>query len=246
MRSGHGVDVPGRTRSRSRARRLAATLPVLVAVALVIAVPGGGDSRAALALPAPPSSDSLQGVSCPAAGACMAVGYSVNGATTPSPLAEEWSNGSWRVLPAPDLYTLSSVSCASADSCLAVGSSGDLAASELWNGTTWRAVPVPDRGDLESALNSVSCASAGDCMAVGYFNPSNNQQEMMADQWNRHAWTQLSTPTTDPSSLNAVSCASADNCVAVGGQALLWNGHTWQLTAPLAGTMLGLSCPSVT
>jgi hypothetical protein len=186
----------------------------------------------------------------------MAVGAN-QGVSGSTPLTEEWSGGSWRVLPVVPVttnYSLTSVSCVSADSCMAVGGNQyDLAVSEWWNGSTWQPVSVPNTGDIFSNLASVSCVSADSCVAVGYSWPSNDQEITMADEWNGHTWTQLAAPSTG-TSLSGLSCPSATDCIAVGGypnaageQVTLgeqWNGSTWQaLPDPVAG-LADISCPA--
>jgi hypothetical protein len=60
----------------------------------------------------------LNGVSCPSASACTAVGYFTG------TLAERWNGTTWAIQPTPGRYgsSLNGVSCTSASACIAVGS----------------------------------------------------------------------------------------------------------------------------
>ena len=165
----------------------------------------------------------LLAVSCPAAGACTAVGKDTEGT-----LAESWNGTSWRVQATPDpagvsSIVLSGVSCAAAGVCTAVGSydnSGSatpLAVSERRTRWVIEATPVP-RGDLPGGLSGVSCAAAGACTAVGYRNGPAGQVPF-ADAWNGSTWTVQ--PAPEPSGsrsgvLSGVSCPSSVACAAAG------------------------------
>jgi hypothetical protein len=97
----------------------------------------------------------LEGVSCVARDACMAIGsyYPANSGDY-FPLAETWNGASWKLqaVPSPHGSTgtdLPAASCISARNCTAVGSrtssSGTLETlAESWNGTSWTIQPTPD------------------------------------------------------------------------------------------------------
>src|SRR5262249_6246367 len=97
----------------------------------------------------------LEGVSCPAAKSCVAVGVSeLNGAKTA--LTETWEGTTWSPVPAQPppqggsfISGLSSVSCWSSGACMAVGtyasSGGDASLIEQWSGGKW---------SLQSAANT--------------------------------------------------------------------------------------------
>jgi hypothetical protein len=94
----------------------------------------------------------LNGVSCTAAGRCMAVGNShglSSAVKGTGAFAEVWNGISWHLLkvPAPRSLVngpgLTGVSCPLASRCVATGSYFATGASirivaEAWNGTTWR------------------------------------------------------------------------------------------------------------
>ena len=83
--------------------------------------------------PGPPA-DGLDGIACPAASDCVAVGAggrltppgSTDGART---LVERWNGSGWAIVPSPSPSAnsgLSQVACASASDCVAVGGFGNL------------------------------------------------------------------------------------------------------------------------
>ncbi len=137
--------------------------------------------------------DSLDDVSCPSSGTCMAVGqWGPEGRSAAHPgitLAESLTGGQWEVNPTPDppgvgepggseLSPFAAVSCATPTSCTAVGyyananvnanrgSSEGLA--EHWNGSGWTVQPMPTpAGSNVYGLAGVSCPTTHMCMAVG-------------------------------------------------------------------------------
>jgi hypothetical protein len=164
--------------------------------AVIFTQSGGAWSRATVAtLPADAGTgpfSSLQAVSCPSAGACVATG-SYSGQSTGGGLVMAQSAGTWgpgiaAPLPADAVQgpgqsaTLSSVTCVSAGNCVAVGtymngraSSVPLAIIEadgVWSAGGPIALPAdaPHSATTQFAgLRSVSCPSAGNCTAVGTY-----------------------------------------------------------------------------
>lgn len=153
----------------------------------------------------PPASSPLVylfGVSCPAAGSCVAVGSYVSyscsptcGETYPS-LIETLSGGTWSPMVAP------------------------------LNGLS----PAPF--GVESSLNAVSCAAVGECVAVGlygipeYSNPQSfDSTQGLIETLSAGTWTAVAAPasglspapTPNPNNVpDAVSCPVPGSCVAVG------------------------------
>jgi hypothetical protein len=134
-----------------------AASPVLAATHTV-SVPEGGN-RAAIApvwaiqpTPSPGAPARLYGVSCPAAGSCVAVGYYTAAGGAQTALAEIWDGTAWAVTAVPQpagstATKLDGVSCTAAGSCVAVGSyssaAGELPMIAQWNGTAWALVNAP-------------------------------------------------------------------------------------------------------
>jgi hypothetical protein len=210
--------------------------------------------------------NSLAGVSCTSASACMAVGRAY-GRRSGATLAESWNGAAWTIRPTPappgTFGQLTGVSCTSASACTAVGwyrnsVNSALPLAESWNGTRWtvQAVPSP-AGGYGFVLNSVSCASPSACTAVGYYT-SAGASKTLAERWNGTAWKIQATPAAD-GTLYGVSCGSETTCTAAGNSysypeglsalALQWRGGTWkaQRTPFIAGAFIsfyGVSCRS--
>jgi hypothetical protein len=112
---------------------------------------------------------SLNGVSCPRRGGCVAVGFyeaSLGGFLT---LAEHERGGSWTRREAPSAAgsTLGAVSCAAPQRCVAVGG-GAAPLAARWDGRTWTPEATPAlAGATESGLTDVDCPTRHRCVAVG-------------------------------------------------------------------------------
>jgi hypothetical protein len=187
-----------------------------------------------------PRNTYLYGVSCPAVGACYAVGtYDTDPDGHTGALVEFWNGGSWQVQSTPDPaggnpYTsLTTVSCASVSVCVAAGahsvnigsSFADHAITERWNGTRWTLHGVPHPARSFDALYSVSCPEAGHCQAVGttqalpYSQPNTPFAEgLSATTWSIEPVPSPTGPQHTPDgTLYSVYCAAAAACEAVGG-----------------------------
>ena len=178
----------------------------------------------------------LSSVSCPSPRACVAVGYAVNAAGAPVPLAERWTPGhGWAIqaVPVPSGATnsfLFGVSCATARTCTAVGSAthpktGTVALAERLSGGRWTVERVPRpamraRREVDY-LAAVSCPRATSCSAVGYAgNAAGTAGRPLTERWTAaDGWAIAPAPTPAAAKaafLSGVSCASARLCIAVG------------------------------
>jgi hypothetical protein len=106
------------------------------------------------------TSANLQGVSCPNANFCVAVGFG---------FTEEFSidgqilyrvNSTWSAGPVVTGTIMNGVSCVSTQMCVAVGNSGTI---RVWDGSNWVSHSSGTGGDLLA----VSCWSSTQCVAVG-------------------------------------------------------------------------------
>ncbi|HZM80143.1 MAG TPA: hypothetical protein VFC19_30785 [Candidatus Limnocylindrales bacterium] len=191
----------------------------------------------------------LLGVSCTAASACTATGFSTTSTGATVTLAQRWDGTSWAVQPTPNpsgatASQLYGVSCASASACTAVGNyvtstGATVTLAQRWDGTTWTVQPTPHPSDATASyLNGVSCISVSACISVGWYQTSPGVYETLAQRWDGTTWTVQSTP--NPSGATAsylfgVSCASASACAAAGytlnpnytAMAERWDGTTW-------------------
>ena len=162
-------------------------------------------------IPSPEDNSVLDGVSCPTATRCVAVGYEYQQeGGIPKELVETWSPQGWSTTPVPQppryrLGTyLTSVSCASAESCVAVGTTGSAEVGDEYPFSlvraagSWRVVTTatvlagPSGGDVD--LVSVSCATRDNCDAVGSFTPNGGGTTgTLAESWDGTAWSLVKT-----------------------------------------------------
>jgi hypothetical protein len=202
----------------------------------------------------------LQGVSCPSATRCAAVGNWTTRGDVQLPLAESWNGAAWAVhgVPLPSGATsggLNGVSCLSASWCVAVGwfivhHGAQSALTVIWNGTAWslRTALTPNRSS--ATLSSVSCASVTACMAVGNaMDPARNTVPLAMAR-DARGWRMTTTPVAPGTAsrrwteLVRVSCPRAGFCMAAGDRSLgsaapyvafaeSWNGTRWTLRLPV-------------
>lgn len=207
----------------------------------------------------------LGGVSCPSAGACMAVGTTIDASgDAAGAFTDSWNGTSWALdsVPRPAVTSLAAVSCRSATWCIAVGSVPGSAGPGTrvplalrWNGLRWSALAVPlPAGDTTAALAGVSCVSRSGCVAVGTGSQSDGTVTSFSQTWNGTTWTPSGVPGTG-TQLAGVTCTSGTSCIAVGTSsaapvAEFWDGTSWTAqTVPAdAGgypaSLSGVSCSS--
>ncbi len=226
-----------------------------------MAVRWNGTSWTQQSIPTPASEyTDLQGVSCPSASECIAVGYSKTASGGWVNYSVRWSGGTWSALSTPNATgsvesELDAISCVSATFCVADGWYNDEAGSSrgvivIWNGTSW-SVSTPASTEV---LSNVSCASSSFCIAVG---------RGTLQKWNGTSWSSMSKPAgTSSHYFLDVSCTSPTYCVVVGDAfnnrtfnamtvAMVWDGTAWSVTPTPRETELatnelsGVSCTAV-
>jgi hypothetical protein len=161
----------------------------------------------------------LNGVSCPSASRCYAVGRLH---TSTAPLIVTSSGGAWSSISAPvgsDPGELLDIDCADETHCVAVGTRGPTAAGPLvlvLDGTTWSVASVPSVGD-EAYLYGVSCANATSCVAVVFRAATGGTPRNLALHLVSGTWTKVPVPnrTANDNRLYDVSCTAASRCTAV-------------------------------
>jgi hypothetical protein len=209
-------------------------------------------------IPAPPASggeNTVDGLSCVSAGACITLTSSMD---SESSAVDTWNGSGWTTRPAADpegvAPGISTLSCVSATFCVAGGSAPTsdpgsrkpLLAS--WNGTriTPMKVPAPAATDIPTdygppVIYAVSCVSATSCAAVGTYLTDSSAatgfgftEVLSGSSWKEStiAW-----PGAGLSMLFGVSCTSARSCLAVGtagspttglrAAAVSYNGKAW-------------------
>jgi hypothetical protein len=212
----------------------------------------------------------LNGITCPATDACMAVGAAGPTRGDTSTEALRWNGRDWRIEPIPNPAGSSSsflfgVACPATDACTAVGTSDAKLLVERWGGSRWRiqAAPLPS-GAQFSELNGVSCAAVAACIAVGDYVNSSGADVTLAERWNGSTWRIVPTPTPagqPQNGLTGVACPGSAACIAVGTSfgpsgpagtfAERWNGTSWTVqhtsTQRTQGAFLGaVWCQSAT
>jgi hypothetical protein len=208
-----------------------------------------------LPLPAGAVSAALDGVSCPTATTCIAVGYySVvsSGSTIDHALVETFANGTWTPLVGLDpagasTSSLAGVSCTSPRVCKASGTAkatsgpGSYAFVTGLAGGVWTAVvPALPAGVTSDSFASISCTGAAQCAAVG----TTDLGEALMEVDVAGVWTESLASTVPGLSLASVSCSAPGACVAVGnvGEA---TGFAEQLAGTTWTTDTALPSPAV-
>jgi hypothetical protein len=225
-----------------------------------IAIAWNGTTWSSLPSPANPIENLINGVACPAANDCMAVGFETASGTTDLAEAWSWNGTKWMNTHAFNTgstqNSLSAIWCASASDCEAVGShendngsKPNFPLAEKWNGSTW--ADQPTTGSPSAGLTGVACITASQCEAVGINFSQQPNDTAFAMGLSGSDWISQTLPsaaTSTFSELNSVSCY-AGGCTAAGAAdnldstlALAWNRSTWALQAPLgAGNPAGES-----
>jgi hypothetical protein len=147
----------------------------------------------------------FEGISCPTASECVAVGFTVDNTKQQyyHAFAERWSSGAWHLSTlrsAPSVFV--GASCPSAARCFASGYTFPAVSSyahqlmETWNGGGWTTQQPAQTAGLGGVLQHVSCTSATSCETVGYvFYPStSNSDQAISEVWNGHSWLGQVTP----------------------------------------------------
>ena len=170
---------------------LACALPQ-VASAETVPLPAG-------ALTGSAQYDDIYGMSCPAAGACVAVGWYEDSTSNDQAMIETQSSYAWSTQQAsltslpggvysnPDAQ-LDDVSCNSGGDCVAVGDYIDASnhvqglldtdANGTWTASRLSTTGLPSvAADPEVNLNSISCPTSNFCVAVGSYNDSAGHQQ---------------------------------------------------------------------
>jgi hypothetical protein len=148
----------------------------------------------------------LSGVSCPAAGNCVAVGDFFTQTPTTflrDNLSELWNGTRWSRLPTPERADssenqLGTLSCPAAGSCMAVGEDTPPAGptvtlAEHWNGKTWSILPSPNPLNSGSEFFGVSCRRLTLCVATG-ISATSQGIVTLAEVWKGGTWRIVRTP----------------------------------------------------
>jgi len=179
-----------------------------------------------------PTGTFVDGIDCPVASTCWAVGGSGT-ILTPEPAAVLLSTDGgarWMSQHVPvGVETLTDISCATARRCVAVGVAdfgfseppGVEIVSTDDGGATWLTRPVPSG---IGSLVAISCPNASLCVAVGSATTPSFAVEVsgtaIISTDGGVSWESEAVPSGTPP-LNAISCSASGHCVAIGGDAIL-------------------------
>jgi hypothetical protein len=229
-----------------------------------------GGSWESAASPSPTDARGVQllGVTCPAAGACVAVGRYPHALDITQPVGLNLSGGRW-VTTLAELVGeasagLQSVACTAPAECWAVGYeiAGYRAVVSRWNGARWENAASPkDPAASSEGLYGVTCTSSADCWAVGWARQPGGFQPLVV-HWDGATWKHAEAPALLPAGqsgyLHGVACASATACWAVGITTdadlvahpfvARWDGTSWRndlshaASSRLEGALEAVTC----
>ena len=163
--------------------------------------------------------ESINGVACPTAQECLAVGSSGNALAVQGGLIRrsadggaKWTNVVFAGLSGTDLLD---VGCATRSTCVAVGQeiagAGGVIDVSTDGGRSWTQHDVPSA----ALLYGVSCASTAVCEVVG---TSTRRTSLIVSTANGGRGWHLQRPPSGAADLDAVSCSSPRICVGVGDE----------------------------
>ena len=218
-------------------------------------------------IPSPNTFGGLNGISCPRANFCFAVGFGgANGG-----MIERWDGTSWSIQPSPpDVSELLDVSCSGLLACTAVGyaSTGNTGPNtrtlaERWDGAGWHVQSTPNpTGSDSSQLSSVSCPLKRTCTAVGQSTAGGVSSPLVERWFGRvNSWGIQSAPKpegAESAALSGVSCPDGPVCFAVGSSSIPGTlaerraGSTWSVMptpnlppSQFSPELSGVSCPGL-
>jgi hypothetical protein len=153
---------------------------------------------------APGGGPDLQGVACPAATSCWAVGAELPSSWVRLNQVLHWTPSGWRAATVPQpsgsgatgWQELNAISCSAATDCWAVGDVYllyDQNEALHWDGRHWSvAAPPNPAGHPGQVLQGVSCTRTTDCWAVGVAAIGANRTEAL--HWDGSRWLAATVP----------------------------------------------------
>ncbi len=171
--------------------------------------------------------NSLNGISCAAAGYCTAVG---DGGTI---LITTNSGVTWSAQTPATAATLYGVTCTSTTACVATGAAGTI---ETSSGSTW----TSRTSNVTVRLSAVNCPSSSTCFVVG------DGGTILKTTNSGSTWSSL-TSGVPSVNLDGINCTSTTSCTAVGtqGTILTYNGTSWSsATSGTGETLRAATCTS--
>jgi len=187
------------------------------------------------------SAGTLDAISCPSAGLCLAAGQSAaHGGLIERSLdgGKTWQPGT---LPA-GTGPLHALSCPAVSLCVALASSEAFRSTTA--GTSWRAVPLGSVLGAKAALEAISCPTVSTCIAVGAksrITTGGTAGIVLTTRDGGESWSEGVLPVWI-GGLASVACMSETTCVAVGADLVVTTdaGQSW-VNRPVAGGIDGLT-----
>jgi hypothetical protein len=205
-----------------------------------VALSGGAAGAAASELHTVPDV-ALEGVSCPSASTCWAVGFAASGAHKYQGAVVKLVGGEPRGVQYVGARTpLRGISCTGQESCIAVGE-GPAEQGEVVPITGGVAGTAQNVGSPGWSLGEVSCGGPSTCWAVG-----DNGGTLVEIEEGRPATQRIVSGIV---TFDDISCASAVSCIALGAQSLTTEVVVSIVSGePTYGPVLGpnldnLACP---
>ncbi|MGH9292748.1 MAG: hypothetical protein ACRDZ6_08250 [Acidimicrobiales bacterium] len=140
----------------------------------------------------------LNAISCPTAGACVAIGSTNLSEPSPATVSERYKSGTWTRIVEPRSLSgahLGGIWCASASSCVAVGAYRSGTGAERLSSAGWSEMRTPNPAGASPGLAGLSCRTSNSCVAVGqYTGGAASEVSTLAEQMVAGRWSLLSTP----------------------------------------------------
>jgi photosystem II stability/assembly factor-like uncharacterized protein len=192
-----------------------------------------------------PGYGNFNGLTCPDATHCVAVGADNHGngvASLSSDGGSSWSN---LTLP-KNSPVLNAVACADRSHCVAVGQGAIVVTAD--EGTTWSVEALPT---ADTTLLGANCPTASVCVASGIVdNPTGPYDASVVRSTDGGATWQAATVPAGTYGIADIVCPTATDCLAVGASILVSHdaGATWTMTTVPGGTgeLRTVSCASST
>jgi hypothetical protein len=192
---------------------------------------------------------SLNGIACPSATTCIAVGSDQTGTTLrPEYTVISNQNGTWTAavatqvaLGSQDNPVFQSVACPSPTQCILLGTNdGPMFSTAQLQGGSWQvSSPVAIPTSAPTDLIAVSCPSLTSCMAVGTEQVASSNEEVVesgeltSGVWNWAGPTVISPDANGGGILFGISCPTETDCVADGNA---YSSQSGELEADIVTT----------
>jgi hypothetical protein len=194
------------------------------------------------AVPSPGTYSALNGIFCPSATNCWAVGSYRTAQLASLDEALHWNGSKWAQVATPnpggtgngDFSELFGGRCTAPGNCWAVGNYSQAGGAGIdlvlhWNGAKWSKVAAPSPGGTGTGsvntLSDIACRSSSSCWAAGEYGLDGSGIVTIRNSvlhWNGSRWSQVTVPNPggtengEVNQLDSIRCPSNNDCWAVG------------------------------